>query len=279
MEPAPAPLARRALSMNSLREDDAMKADIIFIHGMWSRHTVWHDWKHAFEARGHRCLALDLPGHLEQGSDTLLAGATLQSYVDEVLTVARQFTRPILVGHSLGGLLAQLAAQHLDLSGVVLVNSAAPRRVFPLRPTMLPGLARHFSRWGLWRRTFRLSNWEADYLIFNRLPPEQRPACRDLLIAESGKVAYEVGFGMLNLSGSNDVRKELITCPMLALAGASDRIIPRSVSRNMARWYGQRLEYRELPGHGHWVLGEPGWQAHVDHVLEWIDTASQSRDR
>lgn len=252
-----------------------VKPDIIFIHGMWSRHTVWRDWLEAFRARGYNCLSPDLPGHVAQGSDTFLAGVGLERYVEAVVELARGCHRPVLIGHSLGGLIGQLSAQRIDLSGLVLVNSAAPGQIFPLRPAMLPGLVRHFSKWALWRKTFRLSAWEADYLVFNRVPPAQRAACRELLIAESGRVAYEVGFGRLNLAGSNRVQKTRIACPMLALAGGRDRIIPRSVSRGMARWYGSQLDYREYPGQGHWLLGEPGWQVHVARVLHWVTALEQ----
>ncbi|MBM7060265.1 alpha/beta hydrolase [Pseudomonas sp. UL073] len=252
-----------------------MKPDIVFIHGMWSRHTVWRDWEAMFRARGYNCVALDLPGHEEHGSDTLLARVALEQYVNAVVKVARGLQRPVLIGHSLGGLIGQLAAQRLDLAGLVLVNSAAPGQVFPLRPAMLPGLVRHFSKWALWRKTFRLSAWEADYLVFNRLPAAAREDCRKLLIAESGKVAYEVGFGVLNLARSNRVQKERVSCPMLALAGGRDRIIPRAVSRGMARWYGQQLDYREYPAQGHWLLGEPGWEGHVERVMAWIETFEQ----
>lgn len=256
---------------NDSLDDPNLKPDIIFIHGMWSRHTVWRDWEAAFRARGFNCLTPDLPGHAEHGSDTLLAGATLDSYVEAIVELARGSKRPVLIGHSLGGLIGQLAAQRLDLAGLVLVNSAAPAQIFPLRPSMLPGLARHFAKWALWKKSFRLSTWEADYLVFNRVPPLERADCHKLLIAESGKVAYEVGFGALNLAHTNRVSKERIDCPMLALAGGRDRIIPRSVSRGMARWYGSRLDYREYPEQGHWLLGEPGWEGHTARIMDWIE--------
>lgn len=254
-----------------------MKPDIIFIHGMWSRHTVWRAWEAAFRARGFNCLVPDLPGHVEHGSDTQLAGVALDSYVEAIVKMANGSKRPVLIGHSLGGLIGQLAAQHLDLAGLVLVNSAVPARIFPLRPAMLPGLVRHFSKWALWRKTFRLSAWEADYLVFNRVPPADRADCRKLLIAESGKVAYEVGFGFLNLARTNRVRKERIGCPMLALAGGRDRIIPRSVSRGMARWYGSQLDYREYPTQGHWLLGEHGWEERTAQIMDWIEALAPTQ--
>lgn len=248
----------------------SVQPEIVFIHGMWSRHTVWEQWLQFFRRLGYECHAVDLPGHDAQGSDDSLQGMPLWRYVDAVTAVAARLHRPVLIGHSLGGLIGQLVAERLDVAGLVLINSAAPGQVFPLRPKMLPGLVRHFSKWGLWRKTFRLSPWEANYLVFNQVAPAERAALHELLIAESGRVAYEVGFGRLNLSHSNRVIKERIGSPMLALAGGKDRIIPRSVSRGMARWYGPQLEYREYPGNAHWLLGEPGWSLRAAEVVAWI---------
>lgn len=248
----------------------SVKPDIVFIHGMWSRPTVWDQWVSFFHRLGYNCHAIELPGHDAHASDSLLRGKSLQHYVAAVAALAARLERPVLVGHSLGGLIGQLVAQQVDVAGLVMINSAAPGQVFPLRPSMLPGLVRHFSQWGLWRKAFRLSRWEANYLVFNRVAPAERGSLYDLLIAESGRVAYEVGFGCLNPSHSNRVNKERIGCPMLGLAGGRDRIIPRSVSRGMARWYGTQLDYREYPENGHWLLGESGWSQRAHEVAEWI---------
>ncbi len=250
----------------------SVKPDIVFIHGMWSRPTVWDQWLSFYRGLGYTCHAIELPGHDAQASDVLLQGMSLDRYVDAVVAVAEHLPRPVLIGHSLGGLIGQLAAQRLDIAGLVMINSAAPGQVFPLRASMLPGLVRHFSQWGLWRKTFRLSPWEANYLVFNRVAPAEQVALYELLIAESGKVAYEVGFGRLNLSQSNRVQKDRISCPMMGLAGGKDRIIPVSVSRAMARWYGARLDYREYPANGHWLLGESNWKQCAHEVAEWISS-------
>ena len=134
----------------------------------------------------------------------------------------------------------------------------------------------------LWFSTFRLSRWEADYLIFNGLSKAERPAYYARLCTESGRLAYQVGFGSLNLSCFNGVKREAIGCPMLALAGVRDHIIPISVSRRMAAWYGQRLDYREFPQHTHWMLMEAGAEQRADEVIAWVRqvvSQPQSSDR
>jgi pimeloyl-ACP methyl ester carboxylesterase len=248
-----------------------MKPQVLFIHGMWSRPWVWTQWREQFEAAGYSCTAIALPGHAEGEADSALENKGLADYVDAVMRTAVQFERPILIGHSMGGWIAQQVASRMSLSAAVLVNSAAPAPIFPLRPVTLPGTFRTFATWALWRKAFRLSRWEADYLIFTALPEEEKAACFAGLIAESGRVAYQLGFGSLNLAGSNRVNRDKIACPMLALSGARDRLVPVGASRRMSAWYGERLDYREYPEHAHWMLGEPGWQARAAETLAWLE--------
>lgn len=247
-----------------------MDATILFVHGMWSQPWVWDNWKSRFESRGYHCVALTLPGHRPGDPDTALERLGIEDYVSAVEHQARQYFAPVLVGHSLGGLIVQQLATRMRLSAAVLVNTAVPAPLFPLRPVMLPGLARHFMRWGLWKSSFRLAEWEANHLLFNALPKHERRACHRRLTAESGRVAYQVGFGPLNLAGSNRVDRAGILCPMLALSGAKDHIIPVGASRRMAAWYGARLDYREYAAHAHWMLGEPGWTQRADEVMGWL---------
>ncbi|MES2759893.1 MAG: alpha/beta hydrolase [Pseudomonadota bacterium] len=252
---------------------------VIFVHGMWSLPGVWDGWMRRFETRGYACVAIALPGHGDNLPDCALNGIGMADYAAAVERVALACDHPVLIGHSLGGLIAQQASTRLALSAAVLVNSAVPAPVFPLRPIMLPGLTRHFLKWGLWRGSFRLSRREANHLLFNALSRDQQDACYEHLTAESGRVAYELGFGRLNWTGSNRVDRQAISCPLLALSGVRDRIVPIGASRRMSAWYGKRIDFREYAGHAHWILSEQDWTARADEVLEWLDQAVPSGAR
>ncbi|MFC0134722.1 hypothetical protein CR105_22170 [Massilia eurypsychrophila] len=252
-----------------------MRPALIFVHGMWSSPGVWDGWIRRCEARGYACVALALPGHGEKFADSALAGIGLRDCATAVERVALNYDHPVLIGHSLGGLLTQQASARLALSAAILVNSAVPAPIFPLRPVMLPGFARHFVKWGLWRKSFRLSRREANHLLFNAMSSDQQDACYRHLTAESGRVAYEVGFGKLNWTGSNRVNRPAISCPILALSGVQDHIVPISASRRMAAWYGEAMDYREFAGHAHWMLSEQDWMMRADEVLDWLHQVVQ----
>ena len=62
-----------------------------------------------------------------------------------------------------------------------------------------------------------------------------------------------------------------VECPVLVLAGAEDRLHPLSMMRKVARRYERHSTYMELAGHGHWLVGEPGWQEIAEQVADWLD--------
>ena len=246
---------------------------VVFVHGMWSQPWVWDGWVERFSSAGYRCEAVTLPGH---GDGESVAGLGIADYVAAVERRLRQLAAPaVVIGHSMGGLIAQQLAARVPVAAAVLINSAAPAPVFPLRPIMLPGLARHFARPLLWRGAFTPSRREADHLFLHALPAADRERFHRRLVPESGRAIYQLGFGRLNLTGSNRVERERIEAPMLALSGGRDHIIPVGVSRAMARWYGPaRLEYREFSQHAHWMLAETGWQQRVEEVLGWLESVT-----
>lgn len=249
-----------------------MARDVVFVHGMWSRPWVWQDWVERFEQAGYRCTAVTLPGHEPGARPGAVDGLGVGEYGAAVEPVLRALPAPaVVIGHSMGGIIAQQLAARVPVAAAVLINSAAPAPVFPLRPVMLPGVARHFLRPNLYRRSFLPSRWEAGHLFLNGLPRAQGDSMYARLIPESGRALYQLGFGALNLAGSNRVDRDKIKVPMLALSGVHDHIIPIGVSRAMARWYGPRqLQFREFAGHAHWMLAEPGWEQRVDEVLDWL---------
>ena len=68
-----------------------------------------------------------------------------------------------------------------------------------------------------------------------------------------------------------------VTCPVLVIAGAEDRITPACVVRKVADKYKAVSTYKEFENHAHWVVGEPGWEEIAKFAADWIDQVSDQK--
>jgi pimeloyl-ACP methyl ester carboxylesterase len=82
-------------------------------------------------------------------------------------------------------------------------------------------------------------------------------------VADSGRASREAALGV------HAVPATAVTVPTLVVSGDDDQFIPIGVSRRVAARFGAPLHV--AAGHGHFLFGEPGWQAHVAVILDWID--------
>jgi alpha-beta hydrolase superfamily lysophospholipase len=111
---------------------------VVFLHGAFMTPLAWEHWQSWFESRGHRCLAPAWPGHDRKVADLRaahpdpeLARLRLAAIIDHSATeVAALDPKPIVIGHSMGGLVAQLLVNRDMVAAGVAIHSAPPARVF-----------------------------------------------------------------------------------------------------------------------------------------------------
>jgi pimeloyl-ACP methyl ester carboxylesterase len=240
---------------------------IVLIHGVTLGVGVWVRQFRAL-AGTHRVLAFDLRGHGQSIGGT--AGYSFERMADDLLSVLeeRQVTGAVVVGHSMGGMVLQLAAlRRADalkgrVAGIVLVaTDAGPAIAGPFgRPIGMAAAAvgaraaRFAERRG--RSVFRrsdLATWGAR-LSFGARPV---PADVELVRSISAGVAPRAMAGLLGPLLSFDVRADLgrIDLPTMVVVGSRDVITPAHRARQIAeRIPGARLEV--LPGSGHLVMLE-----------------------
>jgi non-heme chloroperoxidase len=68
-----------------------------------------------------------------------------------------------------------------------------------------------------------------------------------------------------------------VTCPILCLAGAKDRVNSPGTVKSVASRYRGRARYEELDGHSHWLIGEPGWEEIAKLALDWLEDLSADK--
>jgi pimeloyl-ACP methyl ester carboxylesterase len=181
--------------------------------------------------------------------------------------------KPIVIGHSMGGLLAQIVGSRVGPKALVLLTPGAPAGILAPTPSVLRSFLSGMSRWGFWKKPMRQTYGEAVYSMMHLLPPDEQRRTYDRFVYESGRAASENGFWLFDARRAAAVDESKVTCPVLVIAGAQDRITPASVVRQVARKYGAVSTYKESPNHAHSVLSEPGWQQVAQYAAGWLKQA------
>ncbi len=248
---------------------------IVMIHGMWGGGWYWENYAKYFEARGYRCVRPTLRFHdmnPRETPDPRLGTTSLLDYAADLEKEIVQLKEtPILMGHSMGGLLAQILGSRGLASALVLLTPAPPAGIMTLKPSVIRSFWSMLMRWGFWKKPGRQKFDEASYSMLHLLPVEEQKKTFERFVYESGRAASEIGLWRFDRRGAAAVDGSKITCPVLVIGAAEDRITPVSVVRKIAEKYrGKAATYREFPGHAHWVVAEPGWEEIAGYVNDWL---------
>jgi len=257
---------------------EGMSETILMIHGMWAEPWVWENYKRFFEKEGYHCVTPTLRYHDmdPKGSpDPRLGTTSLADYADDLEREIRELrVKPIVMGHSMGGLLAQVLGGRGLAKALVLLTPASPAGIMAMTPSVIRSFLSVLTKWGFWKNPVRQTFNEAKYSILNLLPPDQQKEAYSRFVYESGRAAAELGFWFLDSKGASKIDGSKVTCPVLIVAGAKDRITPASVVRKVAKKYHAVSTYKEFENHAHWVVAEAGWQEIAGYAAGWLKQVS-----
>ena len=252
-----------------------MSKTIVMIHGMWGGAWYWERFSDFFTNRGYDCVVPTLRHHdAEPGTqpEPALGGTGLLDYAGDLDELIQDLgEKPIIMGHSMGGLLTQILGSRGLARALVLMTPAPPYGIMALRPSVIRSFWSALTRWEFWKRPHRPTFDEAVYAMLHLLPPEEKRATYDRFVHEAGRAAAEIGFWMFDRKKAAQVDEEKIEVPMLIIGGSQDRITPATVTRNIADKYASVATYREFPGHAHWIMAEPGWDEVAEYVSGWLE--------
>ncbi len=244
------------------------------IHGMCGGPWYWQNYKNFFEKDGYRCVTTTLRFHDTDPRDApnpKLGTTSLLDYAKDLEQQIRQLgVKPIVMGHSMGGLLAQILGSRGLAKSLVLLTPASPAGIITLRPSVIKSFWTMQTKWGFWKKPMRQTFSEAVYSMLHLLPPNEQKEAYSRLVYESGQAAYEIGFWPFDSKKASKVDETKVTCPMLVIAGTEDRITPPIVVRQVAKKYRAVSTYKEFENHAHWVIGEPGWQEIAEYIAVWL---------
>jgi pimeloyl-ACP methyl ester carboxylesterase len=249
-----------------------MSKTIVMVHGANCGGWCFEDFREVFEARGYACHAPDLIGHgaEKETGQGVLPNVGMADYRAQMTAFVKALPEPpILLGHSMGAVIAQqLAAEGLAEKLVLL--SPAPRAgiVPPTAPEKK--LCRDLMTIGdFWTRALDPNFDLACFYTLNLLPKDDQRRVFDRFGPESGRALFETFFWMFDATGATSVDTAAVRCPVLCLSGAEDNIVSLQTARETARAYPE-AEFWELSDHAHMLLLEPGADKIATRIADWL---------
>ena len=252
-----------------------MKPKIVFIHGMFLTPKCWDQWIAFFEGAGFECCAPAWPLHdgepaeLRANVPAALGELTLEDLHEYYrLQLAGEVEQPIVIGHSLGGLLAQKLLADGLVRAAIGICSVAPNRMLALD-------------WGFMRNSGAITNpfagddpYEMTAERFHQnfcntmTEAGSNAAWEKYAVHESRQVLRDImgSHGEIDLSRPHN--------PLLLIGAENDEIIPASLVRRNAHAYEDKRshhEYREFSGRGHFICGQDGWEEVAVSISNWLE--------
>ena len=242
------------------------------IHGAFCGPWSLEGLKEKFEAGGYRVAAPVLRFHDEKRPPAALGTTGLADYAADLEEEIRALgAAPILVGHSMGGLLAQMLAARLDVRALILLAPSAPWGVPPTTLFEIGAAQAMHLRPGYWNMVLEPSRDVALAHSLDRLPRHMRDEVFGRFVPESGRATFEIMNWGLDMDRTSEVDADAVRCSLLFLTGSEDRINPPSTVARIAALYKDRATAEVLDGMGHWLIGEPGWERLAVRALKWLE--------
>jgi len=250
--------------------------NIVLIHGLFVNNTSWAEWKTFFEAKGYTVHIPANPGHegdpssLRNQIHPQLTDTSLTDVVDNIVKLIDSLPeKPIVIGHSLAGLVVQKLVEMDKATAGVSIDGAPPKNVLAPWPTIkavfpvvnfFKGNSPFMGSREWYHNHFfnNFSRGESDRLYDQIAVPESRKIARDTLFDS---------FANVDFSKPHQ--------PLLFIGGENDTIFSAQFTKRIAGSYkdqNSKTDYKSFPGRSHFIAGEAGWEEVAEYVYEWLGT-------
>jgi non-heme chloroperoxidase len=263
------------------RANSSAKTPVVFIHGLWLLPSSWDRWAELFEGAGYAAVTPSWPDDPETIDEArehpeVFAGKTLGQVADHVAAVIGALDKkPVVLGHSTGGLLAQMIADR-GLSAVTVAIDPGPfRGVLPLPISALrsaaPVLANPLNR----SRAVSLTLDQFKYGWANALSDEEaKELYESYHVATPGVALMQMANANLNprteakLDPANPNRG-----PLLIIEGEKDHTVPWAMANASFKRQSRNpgvTEFAKIPDRGHSLTIDSGWQEVAETALRFV---------
>ncbi len=248
------------------------KPPILMVHGAFCGGWTFEHFRQPFERAGYSVQCPDLKGHEAKAGRDSTVGVSMADYADQIAGLCRQYSEPpILIGHSMGGLVAQLAARRVPVHALVLL---APSPPWGVAGSSIEEASTAFGLHLLgpfWMQAVTPDRSLMRNYSLDRLAPDDREKVLQRLCRESGRALWETLNWWLDPFMTTGLGMGPIKAPGLVMVGARDVVHPPMTARMTAERIG--AQYLEFPGMSHWLPGEAGWETVAEQALDWLAKA------
>jgi pimeloyl-ACP methyl ester carboxylesterase len=265
----------KGFNADSLKSVNSSRT-ILFITGAFVTNAGWDEWRTYFEEHGYTTFApawpfkdATAPELRARHPDKALASLTFEQLVDYYAGYAEKLPeKPILIGHSTGGLIAQLLLQRGLGVACVAYHSVPPKGVLTMKWSFVKSVTPAFGLFKSHNKTYLMTLKQWQYAFTNGMSlEEQKQAYDKNTTPESRRVAR----GAIGKHAKIYLKKP--HAPLLFVSGDQDHIMPASLNRKNFKKYKDKnssKEYKEFPGRNHFAMAQPTWREDADFILNWI---------
>jgi len=254
---------------------------VVFIHGLWLHAESWKHWIEFFRANGYEAIAANWPGDAETSEATrrnaqAVAGHGVNEIADHIAKQMEKFSqKPVLIGHSFGGLLVQnLLGRNLASAGIAI--DPAPIKGVPELPLSVlksgfPVLGNLFN----YGRAVSLTEPQFRYGFTNAVSDkEAKELYSAYAIPGPGRPIFQAATATFNPNSATQVNvANSARGPLLLIAGADDHTVPPVLVKSALKTYRNSkavTEYKEFAKRGHSLTIDSGWKEIAEYCLTWL---------
>lgn len=252
------------------RPGDGKKPPMLFIPGYFASAWVFESYLPFFAERGYAGFALNLRGR--EGSTlptgVMLGRVSINDFIDDARQAARwladRFGKPVIVGHSMGGLIAQKLGEEGLARALVLLSPAPPRGISVISGVLFRRQLRYLP--ALLRSKRVVPRWkDMRELVLNRVPETEQRATFERFVSDSGRAGRQMSLRSVKVDAE---RVGANGCPVLVVTSDDDRFIPPRIAKRIAQRYHAPVYMAR--GHGHLMVREPGWNEPAAFIASWL---------
>jgi pimeloyl-ACP methyl ester carboxylesterase len=263
------------------RANEAGATPVVFVHGLWLLPTSWDRWRAVFEEAGYTALAPGWPDDPETVEEAVahpevFAHKSVGQVADHFDDVIKKLDKaPVVIGHSFGGLLAQiLAGRGLSVAAVA-IDPAPFRGVLPLPISALKSSAPVLGNPANHGRAVPLTYEQFRFAFANAVSEDEaKELYETFAVPAPGQPLFQAATANLNPWTEAKVNsKNPERGPLLIISGEKDNTVPWAIANASFKRQKRNegvTEIVEIPGRGHALVIDSGWREVADTALAFV---------